>query len=719
MIQKRNPPYWVLPVLLAGLLLVSYFVSGLYLMEGVTLRNLSNALYYIFTHPFQNWANDKTPACLGVGVLVWVFLAMYIVTRCRNFHGGAEYGTEDWGDVREICKRLRNPDDTKNRILSRNLAISLEGPNKLSNNNMLVIGSSGTYKTNAVVTPNLLRAAANYIVLDVKGELMYKYGRYLQKKEYVIRSLNLKNQEKSDRYNPYEYIETEEDVIRIIDNIREALTPPDSMRGDPFWKDGSGLYLQALFFYEWYIARQEGRKGDLNHVMALLNDELTPAPTGGETPGQKGKTKPPSVLQTKMKLLEEQHPGNPASRDYRKLKEGAEETVRSIVIIVNAMLKLFETEGLRRIFSGDDLKLREFATGVDGTVEKPTDKRIALFICVPDNDQSFHFIASMLYTQALDLLSRMADTDFRDRGGALPIPMECWMDEFYAGARPKDTDSLMGIVRSRNISLIPILQSVAQIRSLFQSDKWEIIMDNCAVLMFLGAGSGALETHKYLSDLLGDQTIDTANDSKSGRNENINYGRTGRKLMTPAEIRRMNRENCIIIMEGQPPVYDRKALPWEMPEKTVPYKTALNCGEYVHPVRVVRDREGQIHTIRDEKREALEFLENRPEADMAEVTEEEFLHWNLRSQTESKEKRIKKYALALNKEKYRKEFAADPGKWLREYAGELDQAQMDELLGALEDGLSGRQAAELLFRPAEEMQMIRRLYHVHQKKNNS
>ena len=218
----------------------------------------------------------------------------YIQNHYRNFHSGVEYGTEEWANVNAVNREMRDPDPSKNRILSRNLSITLDGKNGLSNNNMLVIGSSGTYKTTSVVVPNLLKASGNYIVLDVKGELLYQYGNYLKSRGYTIRCLNLKEPERSDRYNPYAYVEREEDIIRLIASIQDALTPPDAAKGDPFWQDGACLYLQAIFFYEWEVAREEHRMGNMNNIMQLINDETTLVPDGEDEGGKI------TVLQMKM-----------------------------------------------------------------------------------------------------------------------------------------------------------------------------------------------------------------------------------------------------------------------------------------------------------------------------------------------------------------------------------------------------------------------------------
>ncbi len=208
--------------------------------------------------------------------------------------------------------------------------------------------------------------------------------------------------------------------------------------------------------------------------------------------------------------------------------------------------------------------------------------------------------------QAFDILMRIADNEFRSNGGSLPIPIEFWMDEFYAGARPYKPEALMGVVRSRNISMIPILQSVAQLKALFPNDRWQILQDNCAVMLFLGSGPGAKDTHEYISALLGKQTIDTVNDGTSGKSGNTSYNKMGRELMTPSEVRRMARKDCIIFMEGESPIYDRKALPWEMPEEQVPFREAMAFNEggrgYVNPVYVVEDaKTGKLFTVHEEK----------------------------------------------------------------------------------------------------------------------
>ena len=526
MLKNRKISYKVYLILLAIVMLFSLFFAGIFSYEDTNIFNIPDKLTELAGHfwQFNRYFNAYTIQCLGWGFLVWIFLCYVIMDKMRNWQSHIAYGSEDWGDAEDVTKRRANKDESCNRIISKNLRIDTQGAGKASNNNMVVVASSGKFKTTSVVVPNLLAGGANKIVLDVKGELMRNYGLYLKEKGYTIRCLNLKYPNLSDRYNPFAYIETEEDIIKLIANIQKSLTPPDAMKGEPFWDEGVALYLQSVFFYEWWYAKKEGRTGTFNNVLKLVNDE---AKKDTSKPVEKGK-QPPTLLQIKMdQLAEEDSPDNPAVRDYRKLKDGAAETVRSIIIITNAKLKLCETKALKRIFEDDDMHLTEYATGVGGTLDKPNKNKLITFLCVDDSDQSYNFVCSMLYSQALTILMRMADNDL---GGSLPIALELWLDEFYAGARPADCAQLMGVIRSRNISMIPILQSVSQLKDLYQGEKAEIIHDNCPIFWFGGCGQGAIETQKAISELLGKATVDIASDGSNGNNKSTNYQKTGRDM---------------------------------------------------------------------------------------------------------------------------------------------------------------------------------------------
>lgn len=634
MLKNRKISYKVYLILLAVVMLFSLFFAGIFSYEDTNIFNIPDKLTELAGHfwQFNRYFNAYTIQCLGWGFLVWIFLCYVIMDKMRNWQSHIAYGSEDWGDAEDVTKRRANKDESCNRIISKNLRIDTQGADKASNNNMVVVASSGKFKTASVVVPNLLSGGANKIVLDVKGELMRNYGLYLKEKGYTIRCLNLKYPNLSDRYNPFAYIETEEDIIKLIANIQKSLTPPDAMKGEPFWDEGVALYLQSVFFYEWWYAKKEGRTGTFNNVLKLVNDE---AKKDTSKPVEKGK-QPPTLLQIKMdQLAEEDSPDNPAVRDYRKLKDGAAETVRSIIIITNAKLKLCETKALKRIFEDDDMHLTEYATGVGGTLDKPNKNKLITFLCVDDSDQSYNFVCSMLYSQALTILMRMADNDL---GGSLPIALELWLDEFYAGARPADCAQLMGVIRSRNISMIPILQSVSQLKDLYQGEKAEIIHDNCPIFWFGGCGQGAIETQKAISELLGKATVDIASDGSNGNNKSTNYQKTGRELMTPAEIKNMDKHYCIVFLEDERPIYDRKSLPWE---DNPLYKQAMQLNEesgvggyIVEPKSMVDPHTGEYVIIQNYIN--IEETDELPEGvTPIDIYDDKFLHMNFASKEPS------------------------------------------------------------------------------------
>lgn len=634
MLKNRKISYKVYLILLAVVMLFSLFFAGIFSYEDTNMFNIPDKLTELAGHfwQFNRYFNAYTIQCLGWGFLVWIFLCYVIMDKMRNWQSHIAYGSEDWGDAEDVTKRRANKDESCNRIISKNLRIDTQGADKASNNNMVVVASSGKFKTTSVVVPNILAGGANKIVLDVKGDLLRNYGLYLKEKGYTIRCLNLKYPNLSDRYNPFAYIETEEDIIKLIANIQKSLTPPDAMKGEPFWDEGVALYLQSVFFYEWWYAKKEGRTGTFNNVLKLVNDE---AKKDTSKPVEKGK-QPPTLLQIKMdQLAEEDSPDNPAVRDYRKLKDGAAETVRSIIIITNAKLKLCETKALKRIFEDDDMHLTEYATGVGGTLDKPNKNKLITFLCVDDSDQSYNFVCSMLYSQALTILMRMADNDL---GGSLPIALELWLDEFYAGARPADCAQLMGVIRSRNISMIPILQSVSQLKDLYQGEKAEIIHDNCPIFWFGGCGQGAIETQKAISELLGKATVDIASDGSNGNNKSTNYQKTGRELMTPAEIKNMDKHYCIVFLEDERPIYDRKSLPWE---DNPLYKQAMQLNEesgvggyIVEPKSMVDPHTGEYVTIQNYIN--IEETDELPEGvTPIDIYDDKFLHMNFASKEPS------------------------------------------------------------------------------------
>lgn len=750
MYQKKKMPYGVFFFLLLVLLIVAYMLSGIFKIQGASLENWEECLVYVCCHPFSNW-NDKTIACLGIGFIVWLALINYILYYYRNFQSAIEHGSSDWLEPETAYQELADEEEKYNRILTQNLKVSLRG--SLSNNNALVIGSSGTFKTTSLMHQNILQFGSCYVVLDVKGDTQKKLGKAIEKGGYLVKSLNLKVPEKSDRYNPFVYIEREDDLLRVVKALQDACRPnKQASMADPFWDDGVRLYLQALFYYAWLDARESGHIGTMNDVVFLCNQEniKTIDPVTEEEVSQ---------LQKLMDAKAQRY-GNdyPPVRDYRKLKEGAPDTVRSVTIMVNAMLAICETGEVKRIFSGNDINIRELGTGVGGDPEK----KMILFLVIPDNNDVYNFIISMFYTQMFDILIRLSDDELK---APLPVPVEVWMDEFYAGAKPAEPDVLLGVVRSRNISMIPMLQSVSQIKTLFKDDKWETIMDNVATVIYLGSGPLAESTHKFISEALGTATIDSRSDNiHLGRNGNsgLNFNRAKRELMTPDEVKRMPNTEAIIFLESHKPIYDTKAIPFDKPERDFVaskdlkqrYMDALSLGEYEHPVYTIYDpehftyitveREKKLQVLSDEKeiQTYQEAAKRDPDIYIYNIEEKDLLYlsWGHPERTQEEVEIMLKSAMDEEKKRMEEmkglivlqdvedssvpnfgtqDLGTDKSTWnkestlkeiLAEHWEELSPPEQEEICIGIDEGLTEEQLRQLLLASLEEMSVLRRAY---------
>ena len=733
-IQRRKLPWGFLTVLLVLMLILAYLLSGLMKLDGVTLLNWQNRFAEVLLHPFQNWWNEKSIAFLGIAFFAWFGMVTYLMDNYRNRQAGVEHGAEEWADLKQIRRILTDKDETKNTLLSENVAVAND---KLSNLNMLVVGGAGSYKTTSVVMRNLQLAAMTNVFLDIKGELLRKNGNYLKEHGIAVKSLNFINMEQSDRWNPFNYIHSEKDMVKIVTNLQESVKPPDAMKGEPFWDEASGLYLMSLFAYEWFRQEEEKKEhpkhyqvATLPRVVELANMEMQP-----------GSREDSTKLQEKMEELERKHGrAYPPVRDYFKLKGAAEakETISSVILMVNAMLRLCETPELKRILEEDDIDIKSLGTGADHIPGKKT----ALFLVMPDNDPSFNFLISMFYTTMYDVLLYTAD---HECGGKLPIHVRLWADEFYAGPKPTRTEVLMGTIRGRNMSIVPILQSIAQAQALFPQNKWEIFVENCAVMVYLGSGPGAKSTHEYISKLLGDMTIDTRDDGRSfgsHGNSNIQNRKSGRTLMTPAEVRRMSRKDCLIFIEGQYPIFDRKAIPFRTKRWMEAEKLAGKNG-YRHPVEVVFDEETRSY-ITVQQKEKIEFLtkeEKEIYRQLAktdenlhywEVDADAFLYMNFR-RPQPTEEEIEQIFQQAKKEKdalrqlqnTEEELPEDIQAMLQQekpdlsgsiiecierYQKELSAEQKEILINSLVLGLTEKQVKNMFFQPKERMEKLQKAY---------
>ena len=623
----------------------------------------------------------------------------------------------------------------------------------------MIIGSSGSFKTTSIMHQNLLQGYGTKVVLDVKGDTQRKLGNKFIKMGYKICSLNFKEPDKSDRYNPFQYIENEEDILRIRDAIHEVCRPQkETSCADPFWDDAVKLYAQALYEHVWLKSRENGKVGTMNDVMELCRMESR------RYVDKDGNER--SALQDEMdKLAAKYGDEYPPVRDYRKLKDGAPDTVNSVILMLNGMFSICETAEVKRIFSGNDIDIRELGTGVGGNPEKP----VMLFLVIPDNIQVYNWIVSVFYTQIFDILTRLSDNEIH---GPLPVPVEVWMDEFYAGARPANTDVLLGVVRSRNISMIIMLQSIAQLQTLYKENKWETMMDNLATVVYLGSGPAAKSTHEWISNLLSTSTVDSRSDNVhlgANGNSGLDFHRAEIKLMTPEQVKRMPPTECIVFIESRPPVYDRKAIPFDKPDYGFVatdflkkrYSEALGLGEYEHPVHTVYD---PIHfryiTVEQEKRLQVvtkqediesfqEAAKNDPRILTCNIDETEllYLNWNRRKCSVEEVQQIFMQTIEAEKRKMEDlkglsvlqdvdggeiilpkpvEEKSDKTGWnmdcslreiLSEHWNDLSQIEQEEICIDLASDLNETQIKEILHLPVDEMEVRRRAYILMNKDN--
>ena len=370
------------------------------------------------------------------------------------------------------------------------------------------------------------------MILDPKGEILRDTGQLLREKGYEVRILDLINMEKSHCYNPFVYLKTDNDVQRLVTNLFKATTVKGAQSSDPFWDTAASMLLLSLVFFLKYEAPTEEQNFPM--VMEMLRNGDIPEDVDGYM----------SPLDELMDRLEAREPDHIALKYYRNYRSGAAKTVKSIQITLAARLEKFNLESLSALTVTDELDLASMG-----------EKKVALFALIPDNDTSFNFLISILYTQLFQQLFYTAD---RKYGGLLPVHVHFIMDEFANVSLPDDFDKILSVMRSRGVSVSIILQNMAQLKALFEK-QWESIAGNCDTFLYLGGNEQA--THKYVSELLGKQTIDTntygKSSGKSG-NYSTNYQNSGRELMTPDEVRMLDNRYALLFIRGERPIKDEK-----------------------------------------------------------------------------------------------------------------------------------------------------------------
>ena len=514
----------IIPVVWIALLIAPYLDEGL---PGI-IQNFGS----IMNAPFQiQLCEDSSRAVLILLLAYGIGLGIYLSNE-RNYRRREEHGSARWGSAQAVNKKYADKDPQKNKILTQNVSIGMNGRKHRRNLNTMCVGGSGAGKTRNFAKPCLMNATCSYVGLDPKGELVRDVGPLLEELGYVIKVIDLINMDKSHCYNPFVYLRTDNDIQRLVTNLFKNTTPKGSQSQDPFWDQAASMLLLALIFYLHYEAPEEEQ--NFSMVMEMIR--------AGEV--REDMEDYHSPLDELFDRLEMKNPDHIALKYYRNYRSGSAKTLKSIQITLVARLEKFNLESLAGITQTDELELNTVG-----------ERKTAIFAVIPDNDSSFNFIVGMLYTQLFQQLYHQADFV---HGGRLPVHVHFLMDEFANVALPDEFDKLLATMRSREISVSIILQNLAQLKALFEK-QWESIVGNCDEFLYLGGNEQS--THKYVSELLGKETIDTNTYGRSrGRNGNYstNYQLSGRDLMTPDEVRMLDNRYALLFIRGERPVMDLK-----------------------------------------------------------------------------------------------------------------------------------------------------------------
>ena len=513
-----------IPIIWIALLVAPYMDHGLI----QALPSLGEAL----NNPFSlYWCTHSIKTIILFIIIYFIGISIYLSTA-RNYRHSEEYGSAKWASPKTVCKKYADKNYFGNKVFTQNVRMGLDGKKHRRNLNTLVIGGSGAGKTRFYAKPNILQCNTSFVVLDPKGEIIRSVGHLLEDEGYVIKVIDLIDMENSLGYNPFHYIQSDKDVLKLITNLIRNTTPKGSSTNDPFWEKSETALLEALMLYLYHYAPEDEQ--NFTMIMEMLNyAEVKEDEEDYESP-----------LDELFKRLEVTDPSSLALKQYKIYKQAAGKTAKSILISVGVRLAAFNLEEMASLTKYDEM-------GLDQIGEKKT----ALFAIIPDNDSTFNFLIGMLYTQLFQMLYYQADYIHDDE---LPIPVHFLMDEFANVALPDEFDKLLATMRSRQIFVSIIIQNLAQIKALFK-DSWESIVGNCDELYYLGGNEQS--THKFISECLGKETLDTNTYGKSsGRSGNYstNYQQTGRELLTADEVRLLDNNYGLLFIKGERPIKDKK-----------------------------------------------------------------------------------------------------------------------------------------------------------------
>lgn len=515
------PVIWWVAILLADAI-----------QPGRNLFELMEVLTEKLNHPFQFHYTEYTIKSMLVCTLLYAAGIGIFYSSQKNYRRGEEHGSARWGDARQICKKYSQKPYSQNILLTQNFRISLDTHEHRRCLNILVVGGSGAGKSRGFALPNIMQCCCSMVITDPKAELLRKTGGLLEKKGYEVRVFDLINPDTSFCYNPFEYVHDDKDVLRLISNLIQNTTPKGSQSSDPFWEKSETALLQALMLYLLHEAPPEEQN------FAMIMEMLGSAQVKEEDEDYE------SPLDILFDRLEMRDPDSIAVKQYHIYKQAAGKTAKSILISVGVRLAAFNLPQIAKLTNTDELDLSSMG-----------ERKVALFCCIPDADTSLNYLVGMIYSQLFQTLYYMAD---RVHGGALPVPVNCIMDEFPNVSLPNEFEKILATCRSRSIYCSIIIQNMSQLKALFK-DSWESLVGNCDEFLYLGGNEK--ETHKYVSELLGKETIDTntygQTKGKSG-SYSTNFQQSGRELLQPDEVRMLDNQNALLFIRGERPILDAK-----------------------------------------------------------------------------------------------------------------------------------------------------------------
>ena len=514
------------PVLYLAAVLASGYEDGMNIIE------LMGRFAELVERPFSLRWTGHTLKFMLVAVVAYGVTILFLFSTKENKRTGEEHGSARWGSARQLDRKYRDKDPERNTVLTQHVSMSLDGRKHRRNLLQIVVGGSGSGKTRFFVKPNLMEANCSYVVCDPKGEMLRSIAPLLLEKGYVVKVFDLIDTKHSNCFNPFAYLHDDKDVMKMVNNLIKNTTPKDAQQNDPFWERSEIALDTAIILYLIHEAPPEEQTLDM--VLYMLN-------CAGASEEDESYQSPLDLL---FEALEDEEPDHVAVREYQIFKQAEGRTAKSILITAAVRLSAFILPEINRITSHDELELHLLG-----------ERKQAVFCVIPDNDSTFSFLVGMLYTCTFQSLYYRAD---KLHQGGLPVPVRLMMDEFCNVALPDEFGKIQATMRSRNIMSTIILQNISALKALYKNE-WEGLLGNADTMLYLGGNEQS--THKYISEMLGKQTIKVQSSGQTkGRNGSIsiNYQTIGRELMTPDEVRAMDNRYALLFIRGEHPVMDQK-----------------------------------------------------------------------------------------------------------------------------------------------------------------